>query len=863
MLYFIVNIFLTALTLVFLIFLICIYLSKKNMNNLENKIYRQLLLWNFIEVVSHLFLYIFLEQYRSAVPILIFSLRIYSMASVFYLFFLILYLYVVIRENTEEFEIIYLKNKNKYNFFVYLFMIITGVLQMVLPASLEVTENFYIVGGPAMVLLYVIYAPFILMTIYLIAKNRNKLPVKKVVPFYLLYLLIIIYIVVVTLNPYICALIVLFTLVSYLMFHTIENPDIKLIAELELAKNQAEKSNEAKSDFLSSMSHEIRTPLNAIVGLSQMISECDDVQEMQSDSKDILLASQNLLEIVNGILDINKLEANKMEVIESNYNPLDLFENVLRMIRIRIGSKDLELRTDFDSNLPSELYGDKEKIKQILTNLLTNAVKYTEKGFVDLNVRCKINYDKCTLTLSVKDTGRGMKEEQLPTLFTKFNRLDEDKDTNIEGTGLGLAITKSLVELLDGTIKVDTKYGVGSTFTVVITQTIPTSVVNTTIPSSSTLPTIKDKTEETIKSDSIEPISVEKTETIADKLVTNDTPKITSENSTNVDNTSIIKENINSMINRDDKTRLLLVVDDNKMNLKVASRILNDLNYQVEQAHGGLECLDMVQKNKNKYDLIFMDIMMPDLGGVETMKKLKAMEGFNTPIIALTADSMEGSREKYLAVGFDEYISKPIVKQILQETLGKYVDIDDIHMVKNGEEIPNTISSETTMENTNNVVNNNEKRTNILLVVDDNKVNLKVASRMLNDLNYQVEQAHGGLECLDMVQKNKNKYDLIFMDIMMPDLGGVETMKKLKAMEGFNTPIIALTADSMEGSREKYLAVGFDEYISKPIVKQILQETLGKYVDIDDIHMIKKGEDINEHITNIENSVSNTDTEIL
>ncbi len=863
MLYFIVNIFLTALTLVFLIFLICIYLSKKNMNNLENKIYRQLLLWNFIEVVSHLFLYIFLEQYRSAVPILIFSLRIYSMASVFYLFFLILYLYVVIRENTEEFEIIYLKNKNKYNFFVYLFMIITGVLQMVLPASLEVTENFYIVGGPAMVLLYVIYAPFILMTIYLIAKNRNKLPVKKVVPFYLLYLLIIIYIVVVTLNPHICALIVLFTLVSYLMFHTIENPDIKLIAELELAKNQAEKSNEAKSDFLSSMSHEIRTPLNAIVGLSQMISECDDVQEMQSDSKDILLASQNLLEIVNGILDINKLEANKMEVIESNYNPLDLFENVLRMIRIRIGSKDLELRTDFDSNLPSELYGDKEKIKQILTNLLTNAVKYTEKGFVDLNVRCKINYDKCTLTLSVKDTGRGMKEEQLPTLFTKFNRLDEDKDTNIEGTGLGLAITKSLVELLDGTIKVDTKYGVGSTFTVVITQTIPTSVVNTTIPSSSTLPTIKDKTEETIKSDSIEPISVEKTETIADKLVTNDTPKITSENSTNVDNTSIIKENINSMINRDDKTRLLLVVDDNKMNLKVASRILNDLNYQVEQAHGGLECLDMVQKNKNKYDLIFMDIMMPDLGGVETMKKLKAMEGFNTPIIALTADSMEGSREKYLAVGFDEYISKPIVKQILQETLGKYVDIDDIHMVKNGEEIPNTISSETTMENTNNVVNNNEKRTNILLVVDDNKVNLKVASRMLNDLNYQVEQAHGGLECLDMVQKNKNKYDLIFMDIMMPDLGGVETMKKLKAMEGFNTPIIALTADSMEGSREKYLAVGFDEYISKPIVKQILQETLGKYVDIDDIHMIKKGEDINEHITNIENSVSNTDTEIL
>ena len=312
------------------------------------------------------------------------------------------------------------------------------------------------------------------LCLFAVLKNIKNIDRVKLTPYIIMSILGFIMLIFLVIYPSACVTIAITSLVCYVMYFTIENPDIEMISELSLAKSQAEKANEAKSDFLSSMSHEIRTPLNAIVGLAQMISDGDNVDDMKSDSKDIVVASQNLLEIVNGILDINKLEANKIEVINTNYNPIDIFNDVMKMIKIRLGDKNLDLRTYYSDKIPSTLNGDKDKVKQILTNLLTNAIKYTENGFVELNVTCEINSDICNLHIEVRDTGRGIKEEQKALLFTKFNRLEEDKDSDIEGTGLGLAITKSLVDIFGGKIDVQSTYGEGSTFTV----TIPQYIVN-------------------------------------------------------------------------------------------------------------------------------------------------------------------------------------------------------------------------------------------------------------------------------------------------------------------------------------------------------------------------------------------------
>ena len=428
--------------------------------------------------------------------------------------------------------------------------------------------------------------------------DRRYLSIFVIVPMMTLFCFLIM------LFPGIILYDIIMAILCYVMYFTIENPDVKLINELELAKNQAEKANRAKTDFLSSMSHEIRTPLNAIVGLSNIIKESDDLEEIHEDASDVINASNTLLEIVNGILDISRIEADKMEVIECNYSPLEEFKTLVTLAETRIGEKNIELRTKFAEDLPEVLYGDKGKVKQIITNLLTNAVKYTENGYIDFKVNC-VNEDNISrLTITVKDTGRGIKKEKFDTLFTKFNRLEEDRNSTTEGTGLGLAITKALTEMMGGKIVVDSTYGEGSKFTIFLSQKIG---------------------------------NASNIEIVKDELTTFDGKKI-------------------------------LIVDDNSLNIKVASKILKEFNLDIDSCESGFECLDKVKDN-NTYDLILMDIMMPKMGGVETFKKLKQIDNFNTPVVALTADAIEGKANKYLEVGFNAYLSKPIDKIELNKVL--------------------------------------------------------------------------------------------------------------------------------------------------------------------------------------------------
>ena len=391
------------------------------------------------------------------------------------------------------------------------------------------------------------------------------------------------------------------------MYFTIENPDVKMINELELAKNVAEKANRAKSDFLSSMSHEIRTPLNAIVGLSECIKNSDDIEEIHEDANDVVMASRNLLEIVNGILDISKIEADKMEVIESNYNPVETFGEITSLIESKLDEKNLKLNCNFALDLPTTLYGDKGKLKQIISNILSNAIKYTEKGHIDFNVNCINEKTKCKLQIIISDTGRGIKPEQINKIFNKFERAEEDMNSTIEGTGLGLAITKSLVEMMGGKILVHSTYGEGSKFTVLLEQKYS-------------------KDEETTK---------------------------------------VVKDD---KVSYSDKKAL--IVDDNKLNIKVASKLLSGYELNIDSCDSGFNVIEKIENNEH-YDIIFMDIMMPKMSGVETLKKLKEIDNFNTPVVALTADAMEGKSTKYIEVGFNDYLSKPINKDELKRVLDK------------------------------------------------------------------------------------------------------------------------------------------------------------------------------------------------
>ena len=320
-----------------------------------------------------------------------------------------------------------------------------------------------------MLVLLALTVPF--LVIFLIRK-RGKYEIKKIIPFIIIIGFQLSTFFISQIDGSINLYPLTITLISYLMYHTIENPDLKLINRLKQAKEQAEKSNKEKTEFLSSMSHELRTPLNGIIGLTALVVEEDNKEQIKEDSKDILKAANNLLELVDGMLDINNLETDKLKLTEDNYNPELLFKELIKITEIKLFDKDIELRTNFSEKLPLNLYGDREKVKRVINNLLTNAAKYTEKGYIDFNVDCINENDICKLKITVRDTGRGIEEDQKQFLFQKFYRRKEDMDSNIFGTGLGLAVTKSLLDIMKGTISVDSVYKQGTTFTVELEQKI-------------------------------------------------------------------------------------------------------------------------------------------------------------------------------------------------------------------------------------------------------------------------------------------------------------------------------------------------------------------------------------------------------
>lgn len=662
------GIFFSIISLLYSVMTMIIFFKKEKNKTSENKIYSMLLITNLIGLLIEIFPTTL--AIRGIINVSEGVLKLFLRLILIYICsWTLLFTYYVI--------IVSIKKENVKKLLKSIGIVvglISDVLFLMLPIKYYINSGAAYSYGTAVDVLYAISGSLVLFCVILLIINFKRIKEKSYYPLLIFLFLGIIVIGVQYKYPELTLMLSLHTFVTCLMYHTIENPDMKLINELELAKNSAEKANRAKTEFLSSMSHEIRTPLNAIVGLSEIINKTDDIKEIHEDSKDVVNASYTLLEIVNSILDISKIEAGKMEVVKVNYNPKEEIEKLAKLLETRIGSKELKLCTNIDKNLPNVLYGDLNKVKQIISNLLSNAIKYTEEGKVELEVKSSNKEGICNLTILVKDTGRGIKEEQLNHLFNKFDRLEEDKNTTIEGTGLGLAITKSLVEILGGTINVESTYGIGSVFTVELKEEIS-----------------KEKLEET-------------------------------------ENKEITRYNNVSA----------LVVDDSKLNLKVAEKILSEYGLNITSVLSGEECIEMI-KSGITYDLIFMDIMMPNKNGVETLKELKEIKNFKVPVVALTADAMEGQKEQYLKEGFISYLSKPIERTELETFLKK--------------ELKGKGSSELVKKPKEVKIENN--RENILINAG---VDLKEAKRFFPNLNELIFQIQSYLTDSIKVKKELEDY---------------------------------------------------------------------------------------------------------
>ena len=775
----------------YLVLIATMYFSKKRIHSKENKLYSILIIINIIGVSIELLCTMMHTYVNGLENIKNFLLKLIIIY--FYTWMIVFTAYIYIISNEKNF-------KFKNIIFANVFYAITIIFMLCLPIYKNVKDGIVqFTYGPSVDFLYLLFGILIIFCMIIIIKNRKNLGSKKYIPLYVFFILGIIVVIIQTIYPNLLLIASLDIFITTLMYHTIENPDVKMIEQLNIAKNQSEKANQAKSDFLSSMSHEIRTPLNAIVGFSECIKSADTLEEAKENATDVITASNTLLEIVNGILDISKIESGKLELVQTDYSTNKLFSDIEKLIQARIGDKPIAFKVNIAPDIPATLYGDHANVKKIIINLLTNAVKYTDNGLVTLNVKCvKTNSDICRLIISVKDTGRGIKRENIDKLFTKFQRLDEDKNTTIEGTGLGLAITKQLVEMMNGNIVVNSIYGEGSNFTVAVDQRL----------------SLKNITEE----------KEEKT------------------------------------INLDLNNKKVLVVDDNKLNLKVAKKLLSQYNLDVDTCESGFECLEKI-KNGNFYDLILMDDMMPKMRGTETLEKLKELSNFNTPTIALTANAITGMKEHYLKCGFNDYLSKPIEREELHTILTKYLkNIDEKAIENNKKELSLNVNNQENIS-TNLDIKYQDYSNKKVLIVDDNKINIKIATKIIEPYKFEIDSATSGLECLEKVKNNH--YDLIFMDYMMPEMDGIETLKQLKKFPNFNTKVIVLTADAVADSKEKFLNTGFDEYIPKPIDKNLLNDVIVKLLTKDANNLNLKEDQVNsksqELFPNIPDELLNMD----
>ena len=697
------NTFFQIISLFYVILIGIVFLVKKKVESAENSIFKNLILVSItcciLDIVSIVTAYLMPNEFTTILFAKCYLLTLIG--------FSIIYTeYAIIITNTS------INNEQKLEQFHKLRNIILGIFALIALAVLIAPIQIMTQGtdvmytyGPATTITYLVSGTCILLWTSLLIVRVKHLAARKTLPIVAVVVLGGLATLIQLFHPEILlvtAAMSFSTVIMYFSVFTLENPDLEMVEEIKSARNAAIKASNAKTDFLSNMSHELRTPLNAILGFSQGLLDQNLEPSMKEDVEDIVSASETLLELVNEILDISKIESDKFEIIDIDYSVNKMYRYLVTMTEGRIGSRQLDFIHEYDNDIPPVLNGDCVRIKQVVVNLLTNSVKYTKEGYVKLSMSFEKDMeDSGVLMIKVSDSGIGIKDEDMQRLFSKFSRLDLKKNINIEGTGLGLALTKKLVDLMHGEIKVESKYGVGTTFTVKIRQKI-----------------VNKKVEEV-----------------------EDTNPLQSRQS--------FKGN----------GQKVLVVDDNNVNLKVATRLLKNYNLVLDYASSGKECIDKIVKNH--YDLVLLDDQMPEMTGTEVIKHLREIGNYKIPTIALTANAISGMKEKYLQSGFDGYLSKPIDKILLEEMLMKFLpNPEEIKEEPKETPLKKEIipQVEEYLEDPVEELLEEEPIKNKREYLEENGIDVKEALETLGDMDIYNETAKDVYEEIDNKMSNLEKY---------------------------------------------------------------------------------------------------------
>ena len=606
----------TICGLVFLVLTMLMYFTKKKFDNLENSIYRALIVLTFINLILE-FICVYTISIRDSIPVINEILcRGFILGCIVWVITFIGYIWSLGKKEVS-------KEKSKtYKKFLALFIILIGIICFTISCLLPIeytaglNSEFNVIGGPGVYVLYGVSFVLVVIFLFYLLRNRANLPLSHRLAFYFSFIFFIVVTALQTIYMDFNDLTFIFSFFVIVMYFTIESQDNQLLNELEKSKNKAQAADNAKTEFLSNMSHEIRTPMNTILGFSEsLLGEKNLTKEMvKRDVTFIHDASVSLLDLINNILDISRIESGKEVVDEKEYNLENLIFEINSIIYSRINKEVLEFKMDIDKNIPKKYYGDYNKIYKSLINILTNAIKYTNYGELKFKVDGKkISDDEFEISFVISNTGHDMKEEEFYKDFDEFIKLGKTDQNNIDSVRLGLIVAKRLIAILNGSIEFKNEVGKGTKYIIKIPQKI-----------------------------------------IDNKSIGNI-----------FDNKDVVSNDLLDL-----SGKKVLIVDDNLVNIKLTARLLSQYKFEISSCLSGKECIEKVKENK--YDLIFLDHMMPEVDGLMTMKLLKTSECNIPPVIALTANSYAGLKDMYIKHGFSDYLSKPINAKELNKLIDNY-----------------------------------------------------------------------------------------------------------------------------------------------------------------------------------------------